>query len=588
MLVELVIHDLAVIEQATLAFGPGLNVITGETGAGKSLLIGALELLIGAKAKSGRVRAGATRASVEARFSVPAHSGGASLARWARRHMPVLVDEWRELGNSDDRELTLGRTLTSDGKTRAYLNGRPLTRVALAELSPRLFEIHGQNDHQKLHDPAEQLRLLDSFAGLDKEVAAYREARAEWLELVERALRLAREARDRGERLELARFQLAEICALAPDPEERTRLWPERDWLRHGAGLKEGLTKAVDELVAADDALLDRLRRVARFVESSKERVGALAGPAEEFAAALVHLDEAARVLQSLAERTEADPERLEAVEARLAEIERVERKYKLDCSGLAARIEQLAAEIEGLEADERSQTGLAEAIGGSRARVLALAGKLRRERKGHAAKLVRAVQATLEELGLANAEFDVRLGQRGNDDDLPALTDAAAPEAIELDRGRFGERGIDRIEFVLSANPGEPLQKLERVASGGETARVMLALRSVLAGAGDARSLLFDEIDAGVGGRLGPVVGEHLRKLAAHHQVLVVTHLPSIAAIARKHLRVVKHVDGGRTRTQVEELGGEARVLEIADMIAGGSNQETARAEARRLIGLG
>ena len=301
-----------------------------------------------------------------------------------------------------------------------------------------------------------------------------------------------------------------------------------------------------------------------------------------------MHLDDAARTLASLAERTESDPERLEAIETRLAEIERVERKYKLECEGLVGRARDLRMDIAQLEADEKSQAGLAGALAAARAEVLARAGELRRARKGLAAKLVRAVHKSLKDLGLERAEFDVRLGQRGDDQDLDQHGDALDPAAIEADRARFGERGIDRIEFVLSANPGEPLQRLRQVASGGETARIMLALRSVLAGAGDARTLLFDEIDSGVGGRLGPVVGAHLNQLARHHQVLVVTHLPAIAAIAKKHLRVKKHVEGGRTLTRVEELNGEARVLEIADMIAGGADQETAKAEARRLMASG
>ena len=240
MLVELVIHDLALIEQASLALGPGLNVITGETGAGKTLLVGALELLLGGRPKPGRVRAGAKQATVEARFVVSVDSGGASVARWARRHMTPMLADWR--GDAkDEREIVVSRTVQADGRTRAYVNGHPVTREALAELAPRLFEIHGQNDHQKLHDPAEQLRLLDDFGELGQSVAAYRAARARWSELVDEALRLEREGRDRQQRLELARAQLSEIEALAPDPDEKARLVPERDWLRLGAGLKAGL-----------------------------------------------------------------------------------------------------------------------------------------------------------------------------------------------------------------------------------------------------------------------------------------------------------------------------------------------------------
>jgi DNA repair protein RecN (Recombination protein N) len=588
MLVELVIQDLALIEHATLSFGPGLNVITGETGAGKSLLVGALELLLGTKPKPGRVRAGATRALVEGRFIIPSDAGGAAVARWARRNMPSLLEEWREQRAAEERELIVGRSVASEGKTRAYVNGRPVTRAVLAELAPRLFEIHGQNDHQKLHDPSEQLRLLDGFGELEPLVAKYRAARATWQALVDEVLRLEREARDRRDRLELARFQLAEIAAVKPEEGEKARLTPERDLLRHASGLKEGLARVVDELRESDDSLLDRLRHTQRFVEPWREQVGALSGPAEELSAALVHLEEASRGLASLVDRLEIDPARLEIIEGRLAELERLEHKYRTDGGGLLARSSELAAEIARLERDEQTHAGVADEIAKARAEVLACGGELRRARKALRPKLVKAVQRSLKELGLAHAEFDLKLGQRGDEDDLEARPNAADANAIEADRARFGERGMDRIEFALSANPGEQLHKLRDVASGGETARIMLALRSVLAGAGDARTLLFDEIDSGVGGRLGPVVGAHLKTLAEHHQVLVVTHLPAIAAIAKRHLRVKKHVEGGRTITRVDELNGEARVLEIADMIAGGADQETAKAEARRLMASG
>ena len=584
MLVELVIRDLALIERAELALGAGLNVITGETGAGKSLLVGALELLIGTKPKAGIVRTGAERAGVEGRFVLPGGAASASVARWARRWMPQLLDDWRGDGVDEERELILGRSVGADGRSRAYVNSRPVTREALADLAPRLFEIHGQNDHQKLHDPGEQLRLLDGFGKLDKQVAAYRVAREAWQKLVDEALRLEREASERRDRLDLVRFQRDEIAATAPDPDERARLAPERELLRHAAGMKQGLADILGELSDNDDAAADRIKRASRFLETWRAQVASLAEPCDALDAAHVHIDEAVRALRSLAERLEIDPARLEQVEGRLAELERLERKYKLDASGLVQRKRELEAELARIELDERSQEGLADEIAKARGAVLERGGELRRARKALRAKLVKSVEASFKDLGLVHGQFDVKLGQRSDEDGISA-PNPADPAVIEADRARFGERGMDRIEFVLSANPGEPLQKLRAVASGGETARIMLALRSVLAEAGEMRTLLFDEIDSGVGGRLGPTVGAYLRKLGLHHQVLCVTHLPPIAAMARKHLRVSKKVEGGRTLTRVDEMAGDARVSEIADMISGGRDQETARAEARRLL---
>ncbi len=585
MLVELIIRDLAIIEHASLSFGPGLNVISGETGAGKSLLVGALELLLGNRPKPGRVRAGAEKAVVEGRFVVGHGRESASIARWARRHMPQLVAQWSRAAD-EERELILGRSVFADGRTRAYVNNRPVTREALADLAPRLFEIHGQNDHQKLHDPSEQLRLVDGFGKLDELVASYRTARESWRELAERALRLRAEAATRRDALDLARFQCAELAAAAPREDERAELEPQRDLLRHASSLKEGLGRTVGELCDDDGSVIDRARALARFVEGWKAQVGALAPVAESLESALAHLDDAARALQSLSERLEVDPARLEEIEARLAELERLERKYHTDSAGLVARLAELRAQVARLEADETSTETLGAELTAARALVLARAGELRRARKAVRPKLIKAVAALFGELGLPKATFDIRLAQRGDEDGVNA-GDAADEGVIAADTTRFGERGMDRIEFLLAANPGEPLAKLEQVASGGETARIMLALRSALASCGERRSLLFDEIDSGVGGRLGPAVGAHLRRLGEHHQVLCVTHLPAIAAMAQRHLKAAKSVEGERTRSAVEELTGEARVLEIAEMIAGGGDQETARAEARRLLGL-
>ncbi len=585
MLVELIIRDLAIIEHASLSFGPGLNVISGETGAGKSLLVGALELLLGNRPKPGRVRSGAEKAVVEGRFLVGAGKESASIARWARRHMPQLVAQWARAGD-EERELILGRSVFADGRTRAYVNNRPVTREALVDLAPRLFEIHGQNDHQKLHDPSEQLRLVDGFGKLDELVASYRVARDAWRVLAERALRLRAEATTRRDALDLARFQCAELAAAAPREGERAELEPQRELLRHAASLKEGLSRTVGELCEDDGSVLDRARSLARFVEGWKAQVGALAPVAESLESALAHLDDAARALQSLGERLEVDPARLEEIETRLAELERLERKYQTDGAGLVARLAELRAQVARLEADETSTETLAAELAAARALVLARAGELRRARKAVRPKLIKAVQALFGELGLPKASFDIRLAQRG-DEEGEATGEVDEVSVIAADSTRFGERGMDRIEFLLAANPGEPLAKLEQVASGGETARIMLALRSALASCGERRSLLFDEIDSGVGGRLGPAVGAHLRRLGEHHQVLCVTHLPAIAAMAQRHLKAAKSVEGERTRSAVEELTGEARVLEIAEMIAGGGDQETARAEARRLLGL-
>ena len=242
MLTELVIRDLALIERVELSFVPGLNVITGETGAGKSLLVGALELMMGERTRAGLVRKGARKAEIEGRFRLQPGPATEPVVRWLRNHLPLVIEDWEGLGEGEERELTLGRTVGEDGKTRAFVNQRAVTIKVLRELALRLFEIHGQNDHQKLLDPSEQLILLDDFGGLDGALKDYRTARAKWFKLVEEALELREEQEDRRHRLDLARFQLAEIENAGPEPDERLRLAPEREVLRNAEGLKQGLS----------------------------------------------------------------------------------------------------------------------------------------------------------------------------------------------------------------------------------------------------------------------------------------------------------------------------------------------------------
>ncbi len=584
MLTELQVRDLALIEHVSLGFGTGLNAITGETGAGKSLLVGALELLLGERPRPNLVRSGAKHAQVEARFAIARDESGEAIARWIAANLPAVAEDWAELETSDERELILSRSVSTDGKTRAHVNGRGVTLKQLAELAPRVFEIHGQNDHQRLLEPTEQLHLLDLFGGLAKELASYRTARSAWLELVERALDLEASERDRRDRLDLARFQSTEIAAAKPDAAERAELSNERELLRHGDELKTVFGGLVEELVEADHALLSRLQAAEKTVRAWRDRVASLAAAGDDLATSLAHLESAASELRSIADKVEVDPRRLEAIEERLAELERLEKKYSTDTAGLAARALELERENAKLESEEKSLAGLGDEIARARATTLERGLALRRSRTALCEKLVGSVQRALKSLGLERAKFDVRIAPRAEHESSP-IEHPNVRAALEADRAIFGELGLDKIEFLLSANPGEPLARLRDVASGGETARIMLALRSVLASAGAGRTLVFDEIDAGVGGRLGPEVAAHLKKLGVHHQVLCVTHLPAIAAAADKHLRASKTVHAGRTRTVVDELSGDARIDEIADMIAGGAAHETARAEARRLI---
>jgi DNA repair protein RecN (Recombination protein N) len=588
MLSELSIENLALLESATLAFGPGLNAITGETGAGKSLLVDALELLLGERPRASLVRKGAKEARVEGRFVLEARGGAqAQLAAWLGEHLPAVAETWSALADGAEREIVLSRTLNAEGRTRAWIDHRPVTQRALREIAALLVEVHGQNEHQSLFDPVQQTALLDAFGDLAPKLATYRATRARWLAAAEALARFEERARERRDRLDLLRFQSRELAEAALSLEEHTALLAERELQRNGSALGSELGAVVGELCEDEHAALEAVRRAVRALERWETRIPSLAAPAEDLRAALAHLDEAAQALTSFHGGLEYSPQRLEEIEARLYGIERLEQKYRLDVAGLVAHAQGVAREVEQAEraADDRGE--LAETSARALAELERDAATLTTARKALRTRLKKEVERRLAELGLEKARFDVALEPRNAPDLASPNATAERTDALAHER-RFGPDGADRVEFLLAANPGEDAQALRLVASGGEAARILLALRTALAVRQAIPTLVFDEIDSGVGGRLGPRVGEHLRELArTQHQVLCVTHLPAIAALADHHFRVEKRTAAGRTRTVVKELEGDARVAEVADMIAGGSAQSTAQAEARRLLGL-
>ncbi|MED6334011.1 MAG: DNA repair protein RecN [Planctomycetota bacterium] len=578
MLTELSIRDLALFERAELAFGPGLNVITGETGAGKSLLIGALELLLGRRPRANLLRRGAERASVEGRWCFAPGAAPIPLVEWLEAELPAALDE---NGADEGLELVLSRTLSSDGRTRARVNHRPVTRSALRELAGMLVEVHGQNDHQKLLLPAEQTRLVDAFGDLAALLADYRAAREQWMALSERALSWEATEAERRDRTDLLRFQVGELEGLGLGEGEDEALRGEREVLRNAEELETQLGAIVEELAERDGSLLGALHRAEATVGRWEGRIDQLVSPAADLRTATAHLEQALAALRSFVDGVEREAGRLEEVEERLAEVERLARKHRAGAEELVGLLERLRAELEELVAHATGIGELAAERDDALARLVAAADELSRARRDLRPRLIEAVSAGLAELGLERARFDLRIEPRAPE------ASAGEGEAFESEAiaRRFTPDGSDEIEFLLAANPGEGCAPLSGVASGGEAARIMLALRGALASCHTIPSLVFDEVDAGVGGRLAPCVGEHLRELGAQYQILCVTHLPAVAAAADRHLRVAKRESDGRTATHVTALDGDARVEEVADMISGGGHQSTARAEARRLL---
>ena len=566
MLVELSIQDVALLERAELEFGRGLNVITGETGAGKSLLIGALELLLGQRPKGKLVRQGAERARVEGRFSFAPGAAPDRLVAWLADHQLDVRDEDGEL------ELVLSRSLGSDGRTRAHLNHRPVTRTLLRELAGMLVEIHGQNDHQRLFEPAEQLHLLDAYGELDGALERYRTARSRWLAARRELSDWESNEAERRDRLDLLRFQVGELEEASIDAREVLELRRERELLRHAEEVGGDVGGLIDALEEGESAALDALRRGERVLERWEVKLADLGEPAGELRDATAHLESACAGLRAFLDGLDYSPRRLEEVEARLAEVERLERKYRADAAELQALLPRLQDELAELLEASGGLEGLERECEAARKALDKEAKKLSKARRALEPGLVSEVQGALAELGLEKARVRIAFEPRAQN--------------AEREEDAYGDTGAERVEFEFAANPGEGFGPLRQVASGGEAARIMLALRGALAARQTIPALVFDEVDAGVGGRVGPKVGKHLAALGEHYQILCITHLPAVAAAADRHLRVRKDEVQGRTRTVVDLLESDDRVGEVADMISGGSSEKTALAEARRLLG--
>ena len=552
MLRELRVRNFAVLEAVVVPLAPGLNVLTGETGAGKSMLIDAILLIRGARAQGDVIRADTETATVEAVFDVE-----------PRGPVAALLDE-AGLG-LDDGQLVLRRELSRAGRHRAFANDAPVTVGLLERLGDHLVEVHGQHEHQRLLEPARQLELLDRFADaedLREEVgglfAKFREARAE----MERA-RAAE--RDRAQREDLLRFQVGELDAARLRSGEEAELRAELRRAQHAEKLAGGLAEAAALLDDDRDAATSRLARAARLLGDLGRIDPAFAAPVAGLDAAQAHLEEVLAALRALRADVVVEPGRREAIDERLDALTRLKRKYGESAEAMLGFREEAAAELDRLGRHEEILAEQERLLGELRVELEAAATALADRRQGAVERLAPRVERELRALGMERAVFRVAL-------------ERAPLEAI-------GARGLDRVEFRLATNPGEELRPLARVASGGELSRTMLALKAVLARADRVPTMVFDEVDAGIGGRVASVVAQKLAAAAEGRQVLCVTHLAPIAAAAQQHLRVVKSVRGGRTRVAAEPLAGAARVEEIARMLGGETVTDTARGHARALL---
>jgi DNA repair protein RecN (Recombination protein N) len=566
---ELHVKNLAVLAEARVGFGPGLNVLSGETGAGKSIVVDSLALLAGARASADLIRTGAE-------------------SLWLAGVFEMAGEAWRgvleEAGlEAAGDEVLVRREIARSGKNRVFVNDQPTTLRLLADLAPHLLRIHGQRDELGLTTPDLQRVWLDRSGGetavplLGRVADAYeRHGR-----LAERLASLAGDERMRQERLELLRFHAAEIDAVRPLAGEEEALRAERDLLRHAEAIARGLGGALAVLFEEEGAAVDRLARAETLLAEIAAWDRTVEPWAAELAAARAGLTEMAHALARRLDGVEADPARLDAVEERLAALERLLRKHGGSSAAVLARRQEIAAELAELEGEGEGQEELAvrEAATLEEYREAALA--LSRARAGWGEALVEGIQAELADLGLGRARLAVRLERRRRADSR-LLVDG---EPVEM-----GREGIDQVVLTFAPNPGEEPRPLAKIASGGELSRLYLALQLAARGpapeAEETRpALVFDEVDAGLGGAEAAALGRKLQRLAGGGQILAVTHLPQVASHADLHFRVSKRVEAGRTLVAVEELRRTGRVDEVARMLAGSEVTPLSRSHAEELI---
>jgi DNA repair protein RecN (Recombination protein N) len=548
MLTELSIRNVAIIDQLQLSFGPGLNLLTGETGAGKSIIIDALTLVCGGRASADLIRTGEDEATVEALFDLS--------------HLQSVQDSLRTAGIDLTDELLIKRCLSRAGRNRVFINGSLATLSQLSDLGRQLVTIHGQHESQALLKPDYHLLLLDAFADATEIRQQFSAAFERWRQLNEQLAQFDGQERDTAHRLDLLTYQVNEITSADLKPDEEEQLEEQQRLLANAERLSGITGGAYEALYGGDLALLGELKRVTSALREVVT-VDPLLGPVHTvLEEGYLQLEDAALQLRDYASRIEADPEQLKVIEDRLDLLSRLKRKYAPTVAEIITLGSDLEQELADLQGRSHSRIELEQALADQRTLLEQLGDGLSKKRRSAAEQLEQQLASEINQLAMQHAVVQV------------AFEPLAEPRA----------NGFEKVEFLFSPNPGEPPRPLGKVASGGELSRLMLAFKQVLP-EGEAPTLVFDEVDTGVGGAVAGVVGRKLKNVAAAQQVFCVTHLPQVAAWATRHIRVEKRVDTGRTKTSVILLDKTGQIEEIARMLAGEQVTEAARDHARELI---
>lgn len=568
MLRSLHIRNFALIDELELSFEPGLNVITGETGAGKSLLMQALSLVVGGRASAELVRHKAQEAVVEALFDI--HD-------YPDRGIARLLEDG---GYPADEEVLIRRVISHTGRGRVHCNGALTTVSLLRRLGVELLQLHGQHEQQSLLEAEAAQILLDGFAGLDSRLAELRQ-RYELLRQAWSRLQTLTEGRhERAARAELLQFQIDEIARAELRAGEEEGLRQEKTVLLHAEKLRQGVAGGEHALASGEDALTDRLGRILSQLQDCARLDDSLSEVLELLHSGLAQIEEAALSLHRYGQRLAPDPERLEEIDSRLAVLSRLKKKYGNRVEAVAARHRQLSQELAGLDGDEEDLAALDREVDSAAGAAWQAAHELSEARRNAARTLEARMREELAGLGMRGANFSVRFHQPDGSPDVQN-----PPSPFVRGQARLSPAGCDRLEFFLSANPGEPALPLVKVASGGELSRLMLALKALSVEAREAPTLIFDEVDTGVGGGVAEVLGQRLKALAARRQVLCITHLPQIAAFAEHAYTVVKTLTNGRTVSSAKSLTKAERLDELARMLGGLEVSAEARRHAREML---